>query len=548
MQNPQELEKVKSALLSAKKAICIDTETNYTSFHDLRYCMGISLCIDDECWYIPTHHDDFGKGEIVTTDITGLFDTFSNVPIIFHNAKFDLPVLRKLGITIPEEQIYDTMIMAHLIHEEMLSFELDDLAREYLGVRKDVALAAAMRKFTWEHVPAYIMAKYAEQDARVTYNLFWCLKNKFSEFEDVWKIDREFMFLLMEMEEKGICLDVDKVKPEQARVQGWVDNYKKELGFDPGKRKLLHEYVFGTLGLKPLTFTPGGLPQVNTNFLIKTDHPFCKSFRKFKQQEKLLTSYLNPYIRLAYNGRFHANYKQHGTVTGRLSCSDPNMQQIPRDSPIKGFFQPEEGCELWEIDYRTLEFRLAAVYAKQKNLLDVFAVDGDMHQLTANLLGIDRPQAKNVNFAMIYGSGAEGLARQFNISLDQAKSILSDWRKSYSNIYKKSLEAAEACEANMGKIKMWSGRYRHFRRSYDFHKAWNAIIQGGGFEIVKVSCLKLRQEQYDIRNQVHDSVWLNLNPSISPILQQLERAERIMSDWTEEMFGLKFSVESKRLA
>ena len=545
--NQEQLTQLKTSLISAKKAIAIDTETNITQFDSDRYCMGISLCIDGNTFYVPIFHDEWGKGEILKIDIEGIFTEFANVPIIFHNAKFDLKVLEKLGISIPVDQIYDTMLMAHLINEEEFSFELDDLARDYLGVRKDINLAKAMKNFKWEDTPAYVMAKYAEQDALITYNLYFCLKQKFEDYEQPWLIDREFMILLKEMEDRGVRLNREKTQASLAENEKWLAEFVKNLGFDPGKKKLLQEYFFKTLGLKPLTFTPKTrVPQINTNFLDKTDHPACKAFREYQQVNKRVTSYYRPYLRLAPNGRFHASYRQHGTVTGRLSCYDPNMQQIPRDSDIKSFFLPEEGCELWEIDYRTLELRLAAVYSQQQNLLEVFKVDGDVHQLTANLLGISRQHAKTVNFAIIYGAGKDALAFQLNTTTDLAAGILFDFRKAYPNLFSKAREATKSCENNNGKIKMWSGRYRHFKWSGDYHKSFNSIIQGGGFEIVKVSMLKLRKESFDMRNQVHDSVWLNIPTGQSDTL--IPKAEDLMSDWTEEMFGLKFSVESKRLA
>ena len=549
---PEHLSQLKKSLTSAKIAIVIDTETNVTPFLENRYCMGISVCVDgDQVYYVPVHHNEWGSGEILTTDLQGVFDVFSSAPIVFHNAKFDLTVLEKLKIFIPVGQIYDTMIMAHLYDEDYMgqatSFELDDLVRHYLGIRKEVALAKAMKDFKWEEVPAKIMAKYAEQDAVATYHLFMFFKNKFDEYEKTWEIDREFMLLLREMELKGVRLNREKTQASLKENEFWVENFKKNLGFDPGKKKELQKYFFEDLGLKPLTFTPARHePQVNTNFLVKTDTPETRAFRQYKEINKRVTSYYRPYLRLAPSGRFHASYRQHGTVTGRLSCFDPNMQQIPRDSDIKSFFLPEEGCELWEIDYRTLELRLAAVYSQQHNLLEVFKVDGDVHQLTADLLGISRQHAKTVNFAIIYGAGKDALAFQLNCSVEIAAGILFDFRRAYPNLFKKAQEANMACQKNGGKIKMWSGRHRHFRHSSEYHKAFNSIVQGGGFEIVKRSMLDLREKGFDMRNQVHDSVWLNI--PTEEVSEKIPQAESIMSDWTEEMFGLKFSVESKRLA
>ena len=544
----EELEKkVLPLLISSKKAIVIDTETNITSFQEERYCMGIALCIDNECFYIPTYHNDWGKGNIKTVDTVGMFDNIANVPVIFHNAKFDIPVLAKIGLQVPKNQVYDTMLMAHLINEDQRSFELDDLVRVHLGIRKDVKLAAAMKQFKWEHVPAYIFEKYAIQDAQITYNLYWYLKNHFEPYEKVWEVDREFMYLLMDMEQEGVRLNRDKVKMSLAENEIWIENFKKKLGFDPGKQKELQKYFFETLGLKPLTLTPKKLePQINTNFLEKTDTPETRAFREFKEIQKRVTSYYRPYLRLAPNGRFHPSFKQHGTVTGRLSCAEPNMQQIPRDSDIKGFFLPENGCELWEIDYRTLELRLAAVYSQQQNLLNTFKVDGDVHQLTANLLSVDRQKGKMINFAMTYGAGKNAIAYQLDCSIDEAASIIFDYRKSYPKLFEKAYEAKLSAEANGNKIKMWSGRHRHFYFAGDTHKAFNAIIQGGGFEIVKLSMLKLKQAGFNMKNQVHDSVWLSI--PVGEIDVKIKEAERLMSDWTEDLFGLRFSVESKRLA
>ena len=534
-------------LISSKKAIVIDTETNITNFQEERYCMGIALCIDNDCFYIPTHHNDWGKGNITSVDTIGMFDKLANVPIIFHNAKFDIPVLAKIGLQVPKNQVYDTMIMAHLINEDQRSFELDDLVRVHLGIRKDVKLAAAMKQFKWEHVPAYIFERYAIQDAQITYNLYWYLKNHFEPYEKVWEVDREFMYLLMDMERKGIRLDRDKTKISLYKNELWLDEFKKRLGFDPGKKKDLQKYFFKTLGLKPLTFTPSRHdPQINTNFLEKTDHPACKEFRGFKEIEKRVTSYYRPYLRLAPNGRFHPSYKQHGTVTGRPSCSDPNMFQIPRDSDIKEFFLPEEGCELWEIDYNTIELRLIAVYSQDPRLLKAFKEDGDVHKLTADLIGVVRQKGKEVNFTIGYEGGPTVLKFRLNITLEAAKDLHTAWHNAYPNVKKKSKEAQYSAEANGGKIKMWSGRHRHFFFAGDYYKAFNSIIQGGAFEITKLSSLKLQQAGFDIRNIVYDSVWLNI--PVGEVDVKIKEAEGLMSDWTEDLFGLRFSVESKRLA
>jgi DNA polymerase-1 len=529
----------------------IDTETNKDwILPEERYCMGISLCIDGATFYIPVEHYEWGAEEPTGLDITGIFDKFANVPLVMHNAKWDLDVLEQIKIILPVEQVYCTMLMAHLIDENEFNYSLDYLVSKYLGIHKDVKLAKAMDAYKWEHVPVKVMGKYSEQDSLVTYNLFFYLKNKFDEYDNLWSsTDRDFMYLLKEMETSGIRLNREKTRESLKRTEAWCNEYVKELGFDPGKKSLLEEYVFGTLGLTPLSYTKiTRKPQINTKFLERTDHPWCKGFREFKKEQKRLTSYYRPYLRLAPAGRFHPEFKQHGTVTGRLSCADPNMQQIPRDSDIKGFFQPEDGCELWELDYKTLEFRLGAVYGKQQNALEIFQDEGDIHQLTAISLGVPRQEGKTINFALAYGSGADTLADTMGIPVEQAQSIVSDFRRTYSDMYRKSKEAALVCAAQGGKVKMWHGRYRHFIHSSLYHIAWSACIQGGSFQIVKVGMLKLRDAKFDMRNQVHDAVWLNIDPSKRPVENQIEEAQSLLSDWTTDVFGLRFSTEAKRLA
>jgi DNA polymerase I len=546
-----QLNQVRLRLTSTKNPIVIDTETNKDWIvREDRYCMGFSLCIDRETFYIPVEHYEWGAEEPTGVDITGFFDVLPNVPLVFHNAKWDVDVLEQMKIVLPVEQVFCTLVMAHLIDENEFNYSLDYLVSKYLGIHKDTKLAKAMDAYKWEHVPVKIMGKYSEQDAIVTWNLFYYLLNKFDLYQGLWEAtDRDFMYLLKEMEVKGIRVNKERVQVSLKETEKWCDGYVKQLGFDPGKKSLLEEYVFGVLGLEPLSYTPKThKPQINTKFLERTDHAWCKGFREFKQQQKRLTSYYRPYLRLAPHGRFHPEFKQHGTVTGRLSCADPNMQQIPRDSDIKGFFMPEEGCELWELDYRTLEFRLGAVYGKQQNALEIFHAEGDIHQLTASSLGVPRQEGKTINFALAYGAGAGQLADTMGIPEDQAQSIVTDFRKTYSDMYRKSKEAAVICQAQGGKVKMWHGRYRHFIHSNQYHNAWSACIQGGSFQIVKVGMLKLREKGFDMRNQVHDAVWLNLDPSKRSIESQLEEASALLSDWTVEMFGLRFSTEAKRLS
>lgn len=515
--------------------------------------MGVSVCFqpggigsEHLTFYIPTQHDSWMAPDAQNLTIPPDFLTHVEGELVFHNAKFDIHVLKKLGLDLSKNKIYDTMLMGHLLWEDQLSHSLDHYATIYLGLAKEKQLARIMKKGEWEEMPAFAMAKYAENDVKLTLDLYNHFKPSFSEFEPVWDIDEQFMYLLQEMEQKGLLIDLDFAVQLQTACKVRLAEIEKELGFDPAKPSQLHKRLFDPppfgYGLKVTKRTKGGKPQVNTAFLEQLNHPVAGLLLEWRQLQKQLTSYCNPYIDLTKGyGRLHASFKQHGTVTGRLSCADPNLQQIPRDSEFKKLFIAEEGKELWEIDFKNIEMRLAAVYSKEPILFDTFKEEGDVHQITATSLGINRHKAKTINFLVIYGGGAGALANQLRLPYSDCDSIIKKYRNLYPALFSTMNAATEAANRS-GEVRMWSGRKRHFRYPSEHHKAFNSIIQGGSFEIVKRSMLKLQEAGFDIRNQVHDSVWLMVDSK-----KDVEEAEHIMSDWTEEAFGLKFSVESKRL-
>ena len=545
--NTQELYEQELApfLQSSNTPIAVDTETNITDRYQDRFLLGISLAKDDRIFYIPIGHDSWMDTDGLNLPVPKELYRGVQAELVFFNAKFDLHVLKKAGIIIPDLKIYDVMLMCHLIDENEFQYSLDMMGLKYLNVRKERDLAKEMKK-DWLSIPAPIMAKYAEQDARMTLELYNHLKEQFTPYEEVWNIDEKFLLLLQQMEQKGIPVNVEVAKELQLRCEKRLQEIENELGIDIAKPSQLHRKLFDAppigFGIKVTQRTPNGKPQVNTRFLETCNHPAAGLILEWREIQKQLTSYYNPYITKAEGyGRIHADFQQHGTVTGRLSCKNPNLQQIPRDAPVKKLFLAESGKQLWEIDFRTIEMRLAMVYADETKMLEIFKVDGDVHQATADDLKVTRQQAKVINFLIIYGGGANALSAQLNLSLTESKKILDRYRAAYPKLFRKMNEATAAGE-QFGEVKLWSGRKRHFKWPSEAHKGFNSIIQGGAFEIVKRSMLRLREAGFDIRSQVHDSVWIMVNNEA-----EVKEAEKIMSDWTEELFGLKFSVESKRL-
>ncbi len=546
-----------SILASRNSPIAIDTETNITEKFNERYCMGISIAQEDDYYYIPVGHTNkFGLDTIENISYVpdDIFDPIVNSTIIFHNAKFDLHVLASLGIKKRFWNMYDTMLMSHYIDEngdKRKDFgrphSLDVLSARYSTVVKNTAIAKALRN-DWDNAWVTPMAIYAQEDAQATLQVFEALDKQFDDYRVTWnEVDKYFLYVLFDIEARGIILDKEKCAEHQLACLKRMKEIRTELGFDPAKTSQLHSKLFDSppfgYGLKPTSRTPKtGKPQVNTAFLTATNHPVCGLLLEYRQLAKNSSSYFGSYLNIVGDGdRLHPTFKMHGTVTGRLSCENPNLQQIPRKSEVKRMFLPNPGKELWEIDYRNLEMRMAAVYCQQPALLQAFQEERDIHQEVADRLGITRQVAKIVNFLLIYGGGAEALAFQAGITLRAAKQVYDDYKKFYPEIFS-MMDMCTNVALTKGEVRLFSGRKRHFKWQSECRKAFNSIIQGGSFELVKRSMLKLDKAGFDVYNQVHDSVWIMADHE-----NEVIEAEKVMSEWTLEDFGLLFSVDRKQL-
>ena len=512
--------------------------------------MGVSISLSEvEKYYIAVQHNDWLSPP---TNLVIPPDFFKNVtvPIAMHHAFFDIQVTDRLGCPLPKDYTYCTLIMDHYIDENRWpSFELEVVAKDRLGVAKEADLKHAM-KDQWDNTPDFVMAKYAEQDADLHRRLYNQMIPEFAQYKPLWEsVDRDVLYILLEASAKGMLINRDLTKELLDRCLVRMDQIKRELGFDPTKENELHPKLFGSppdgLGLKPASYTPKtSKPQVNTKFLERCNHPIAGLLLEYRGLAKESSSYFRPYLRLSSrDSRLHPTYKMHGTVTGRLSGENPNPQQIPREgqSKVKQIFLPEDGKQLWELDYDGLEYRVGAIYCGNQRMLDAFKGGHDFHQAVADDLGITRHAGKTLNFSIVNGGGPGLIAGMLGISEKNATIIHDAYFDNYPEMRRAMNEAQDVAEA-MGEIRYWSGRRRHFKHESEYRKAWNSILQGGGFEIVKQGMVNARKAGADIRNQVHDSVWVNVDNR-----NEAEELAHEMSDWTEEAFGLPFTVSIKRL-
>jgi len=496
---------------------------------------------------------------------------------IFHNFKFDLQKFWREDIDFPGE-VSDTMLMSWMIDENTPN-DLKGLGERFVSddakFEQDHIKTLSKTLGSWEAVPPDVMGMYAEKDALLTYRLYHLFVPMLQKQEMLQLLPTEMRFcrLLARMEYRGVRIDQQRAKQLAYETDAWLQSTRDSLGFDPAKKKELAHRLYGAppvgRGLKPLGLTKSKLasaitlsdgseifkiPVMDKAALEKYDDPLVATVLEYRSKQKALSTWFLGFLSKAdESGRLHTTFKQHGTVTTRLSSSNPNVQQIPRTTAeeqesgiskalVKTLFLPEDGCELWEFDYNQCEYRLAGCYAKEEAIIEGYAEGKDFHQLTADLLGINRQDAKTVNFAVLYGAGPRKLAEQLGVSEADGFRVLSEFREAYPRLTEVSKAAEKA--ARRGWVRYWDGRKRHFQYSSEYHKAFNSVIQGGAARLMIQTMLRLEEAGYLPHLQVHDSLWFSI--PVDDLERQQKEIKTIM-EWPSEQFPIEFPVDAKRL-
>lgn len=558
---------------SNARILAVDTEANGQDIRDGRgFGIGISVAFRDadglHSAYFPFRHRH--GGNIDKSYIVKLKLLFNSVDlIIFHNAKFDLVSLLTLGITISVEFI-DTMLMAHMINENWVSKALDWLGMALLKKGKseqDLVKEFAKTENGWDGVPAHIMARYASIDAERTYELYEYLRPEFDKqgLDSLWPIEQRFIRLLIAMEARGVRIDTGLCAINANKGRGYMEDITLGLGLNPGSPKQLGELLFDELGIEPNKefLTTKGKPSLNKlamayyeELLEDMDSTIARDIRTYRGWSKACAVAYEGYpALLSPDGRLRPNYKMHGTVTGRLSCEQPNLQQIPKvsdkewDGALKSCFIPADGYELWEADYSQLELRLGAAYAGESGLISEFSKpDSDVFTRMAEELGFTRDRTKTLVYTLQYGGGIKRLSYVFKVNSIRATEIRDNYFNTYPG-FKKIANAAQIKAKRTRQVKMWTGRIRHFDDpESEAHKALNAVIQGGAAEIVKRTMLRLQSEVDNDETcrmllQVHDSVVFEIRKDC--VTETLPRIKQIM-EAVEPDFGVHFAVDIKR--
>jgi DNA polymerase I-like protein with 3'-5' exonuclease and polymerase domains len=541
--------------LSGYDEIAIDLETRDPGIKDTGpgyirkngEVVGIAVAVDGWKAYYPIAHEtppNMDKG--IVTKWLKKQCSYENINYIFHNAFYDVGWLTAMGVDI-KGKIIDTLIAAPLVDENRFRFDLNSLAKDYLKESKSEAQLYEAAKMwgldpkgeMWK-LPASHVGEYAEQDAAVTLRLWHHLKKEITSQNliNIFELETDLFPVLFKMKQKGVRVDLDKAE----RIKN--DLQKQENKLLQSIKKLSGTSVevwaaasvakaFDALQI-PYDRTPTGQPKFDKNFLSSHDSPLAKMVVECREINKARTTFIESITKHSYRGRIHAEIHQMrsdqgGTVTGRFSYSNPNLQQIP-----------EKDCEWGIFDYSQQEPRLVVHYASLRHFtgagkfVDSYQEDEttDFHTMVSEMADIPRKQAKTINLGLFYGMGKGKLMSQLGVNLETASELLASYNERVPFV-KQLMNDTMNKAGKKGYLSTLEGRRCRFdqweptnewgqkslplaeaQQQYGEHmikrawtyKALNRLIQGSAADQTKKAMLELDKEGYLAHIQVHDEL------------------------------------------
>ena len=523
--------------------------------------VGIAVATDGYSGYFPFDHE--GGGNLEKSKVIQWFTDIckSDAIKVFHNAMYDVCWIRSMGIKI-NGQIVDTMIAASLVNENRFRFDLNSLGWDYCGQGKNESeLNEAAKEWgvdpkadMWK-LPAMYVGNYAERDAELTLNLWKVMQKELTDQDlgSIFELETDLFPCLVDMKFLGVRVDVQKAHTLKQQLaseeEKLLQKVELETGIEPqiwAARSIAK--VFDKLKLDYERTVKTQAPSFTKNFLSSHSHPLVQCIAKAREINKAHTTFIDTIIKHEHNGRIHADINQirsdtGGTVTGRFSYSNPNLQQIPARNKdlgplIRSLFIPESGCEWGCFDYSQQEPRLVVHYASLDQDASVFNVkdayeDGnaDFHTIVAEMAEIPRDQAKTINLGLFYGMGKAKLQAELGVSKDKAEELFSIYHERVPFV--KSLTRSVSNRAQQrGQIRTLLGRLCRFhlwepntfgmhkalpfdqavqehgpgiKRAYTY-KALNKLIQGSAADMTKKSMLELYKEGIVAHIQIHDEL------------------------------------------
>ena len=540
---------------SKAKTIAIDTETTGLDYMDADL-VGISISYEPgQAAYIPISHEDDSSPQLemdyVLQELRPLLED-SNEKIIGQNIKFDKNILARYGINISSIK-NDTMMMSYVLDASATRHNLDALSSYYLNYKtstfEDVA-GKGVKQVTFDKVPIAEATHYAAEDADITLRLYEELVTKLEAVESLKVLNQEIEIplieVLSEMEQNGAILNSKILNAQSKDLENRIKKLEKSAynlageEFNLGSTKQLREIFFDKLGYRIIKKTPGGQPSTDEKVLaeLAEEYELPKVLLEHRTLSKLKSTYTDKLPGQISNstGKVHTSFHQAVTTTGRLSSSDPNLQNIPIRTEdgrrIRQAFEPSEGHRFISADYSQIELRVMAHMSKDEGLLKAFQEGEDVHSKTASeVFNVDieevttdlRRNAKAINFGLIYGISAFGLGKQLGITRNLAAEYMAMYFEKYPGV-KEYMESTKKLAGENGYIETLFGRRLYLRdinasnamrRQASERAAINAPVQGTAADIMKIAMIKMhkliKETNIDAKLilQVHDELILD---------------------------------------
>ena len=544
--------------LSTEKRFAFDTETTSLDYR-VAQIVGFSVAFDaQDAYYVPIAHDYENAPaqldcEQILAQIKPILEDES-VQKIGHHLKYDAHVLENHGIEL-KGWYFDTMLASYVLNAVATRHGMDDVSRLYLShlttTFEQVAGKGAKQK-TFNQIEIETAAHYAAEDAHVTYRLFEVLDAKLQKHPELVNIlhnvEMPVARVLTIMEENGIELDLsflDQLGVEFANTMANLESQITEQAgqsFNVSSPKQVGEILFDKLGLKGGKKTATGQYSTSESVLEKIDHPITELILDYRGLSKLKSTYTDGLLKQANSDthRVHTSYHQALTATGRLSSTDPNLQNIPVREEIgrqirKAFIAPQ-GRVLLAADYSQIELRLMAHFSQDEALVDAFNHGQDVHRRTAaEVLGValedvtsdQRRQAKAVNFGLLYGMSEFGLTRQLGFSREESRGYIAKYFQRYPGVLD-YMERTRQIAREQGFVETILGRRLYTPDIMASNKmikqaaeraAINAPLQGSAADIIKMAMIAVDQmlpkDQAKMLLQVHDELVFEVDESIA---------------------------------
>lgn len=556
-------------------AVAVDTETTGLKVDDdSDKVIGMSFTYSGGSAYVALAHES--GGNVGRKTEAKIAKALRGKTLLFANVQFDLIGLLHRGIDLVNEDFYDIMTMSVLIDENRpINRSLDSLGSYYCGSKKLLDPYVEKEKKSGNHnITPEEMWDYACVDTELTYKVYAKLIHteewqRLQAETDVWPMKQRLIRLLIRMRLRGIRVDTKLTR--KLEIQGLAEQaaLKEAMEFNPASSKDNIRIFIEELGLPIVKRTPKKAPCFDKEamgiyevMLEKLDSPLADQVKRFRGWQKATSACYTPYLSLlGKDGRLHATFNTHRTVTGRLSSSDPNLQQIPKESDkewngkVKKCFIPDPGYVLLSFDYSQLELRLATAYAEEPSLVAVFAEGRDVFNEMSDELGLTRQDCKTFTYLTQYGGGPRKLSSSLSISEQRAKQIIADYKASYPRMAKLDAYSQRRVK-EQGYLSLWTGRRRRFQYKSESYKAMNSLIQGGAADIVERIMIRLFDEIDDEEKcrmllQVHDAVVFEVREDLvdeymPKIKALMEDINAIVPEHIEGTFDVHFNVAGER--